>query len=59
MRRAATLPRLDPPEDKSVTTLYIGICSILNFFLNIYFTLDIITCTGNIGEKMLEKELRK
>nr|CAG4647089.1 EOG090X0770 [Megafenestra aurita]SVE92423.1 EOG090X0770 [Megafenestra aurita] len=36
MRRAATLPRLDPPEDKSITTLYVG----------------------NIGEKMLEKELR-
>ena len=37
MRRAATLPRLDAPEDKSITTLYVG----------------------NIGEKMLEKELRK
>lgn len=36
MRRAATLPRLDAPEDKSITTLYVG----------------------NIGEKMLEKELR-
>jgi len=24
MRRAATLPRLDPPEDKSITTLYVG-----------------------------------
>ena len=36
MRRAATLPRLDPPEDKSITTLYVG----------------------NIGEKMVEKELR-
>jgi len=30
MRRAATLPRLDPPEDKSVTTLYIGICHIFH-----------------------------
>jgi len=36
MRRAATLPRLDAPEDKSITTLYVG----------------------NIGEKMLEKDLR-
>ena len=36
LRRAATLPRLDAPEDKSITTLYVG----------------------NIGEKMLEKELR-
>nr|CAG4640899.1 EOG090X0770 [Eulimnadia texana] len=24
LRRAATLPRLDPPEDKSITTLYVG-----------------------------------
>ena len=36
LRRAATLPRLDAPEDKSITTLYVG----------------------NIGEKMLEKDLR-
>lgn len=36
LRRAATLPRLDPPEDKTITTLYVG----------------------NIGEKILEKDLR-
>uniref|UniRef100_A0A8C4X1V9 Pre-mRNA-splicing factor RBM22 n=1 Tax=Eptatretus burgeri TaxID=7764 RepID=A0A8C4X1V9_EPTBU len=24
LRRAATMPRLDPPEDKSITTLYVG-----------------------------------
>lgn len=24
LKRASTMPRLDPPEDKSITTLYIG-----------------------------------
>ncbi|GCB85383.1 hypothetical protein scyTo_0026084, partial [Scyliorhinus torazame] len=24
LKRAATMPRLDPPEDKSITTLYVG-----------------------------------
>lgn len=36
LRRAATLPRLDAPEDKTITTLYVG----------------------NIGDKMVDKELR-
>lgn len=24
MRRASTMPKLEPPEDKSITTLYVG-----------------------------------
>lgn len=24
LKRASTMPRLDPPEDKTITTLYIG-----------------------------------